>query len=325
MKISEAEPGGMPLSCLPELLNQVGYTTAFMQTAPGTFENRPQLLSNMGFQTGITGEDHDKTAYEEFGYFGLDDAALVPAAEQWVNAQTNPFFMTLLTIGTHHPYKTPSHDHKTYNSEATSRAEAYQRAVRYSHQVTELLLNSLDSLGALDNTVVIIVGDHGEAFWQHQLYSHDAVPYEEGIKVPLLMWSKTNLFEAANDNTLRQHIDVLPTILELTGLNWKGTLPGKSLLNPQGHDQLYTACWYSFSCYTLRDGNTKYIYDAFLDKFEVYDMLSDPKELNDLSDQYSRSQLEENALSLFMTRAAIDQFYQSQITNIEPAEQPKHD
>lgn len=93
-----------------------------------------------------------------------------------------------------------------------------------------VLAKTLKELNLFDETLFILTGDHGESFGEHGANSHGGAPYEEVIRVPLIMKFPRSQFSGRVAG-LVQHIDIVPTILEYAGVAGDGMqLQGKSLL-----------------------------------------------------------------------------------------------
>ena len=106
----ESTESHYPINCLPKLLEPFGYRSAHFQTAPGTFEDRSRFLLNAGFGHSVVQEDLDPDHQKKYGYLGLDDHLLVAPMLDWMTTQRrsgNPFFASMLTVMTHHPYVSP--------------------------------------------------------------------------------------------------------------------------------------------------------------------------------------------------------------------------
>lgn len=283
-EIVEGLPGGLEIPCLPQLLRKAGYRSAHFQTAPARFENRDQLLTNMGFDHFTTQESFNGQQWERFAYLGMDDRAMVGPAVRWMSEQRAaglPFFASLLTVTTHHPYVSPGNVRSVATPEEAYRA--YLTGLAYTDRMLEELFGELERAGLLENTLVIITGDHGEGFAEHGALAHNGNAYEEGMRVPLIVrLPATRSTEPIPG--LRQHIDLMPTILEVAGVRWSGRLPGRSLLSdPNGHDRIVTSCFYEDYCLTQVDkagGKLAYFYGRRA--LESFDLGSDPAERRNL-------------------------------------------
>ena len=282
MPIAEAAPDGLPVPCLPSLLAASGYRTAFLQSALAAFENRAGLTRNMGFErAGFQETLAAGGGFRRAGYLGGDDLALVPPALSWVaEGGEEPFFLTLLTSVTHHPYQVPD-ERVPWLGETR---QQYLLAIHYQDRFVGELLAGLEKLGRLDDTVVLILGDHGEAFGEHGRLQHDAVPYQEVAHVPfLLLGPQRWIGPPRHLGGLRHQVDLLPTILDLAGVPWQGTLPGRDLLASPGHDRVFTFCWYTDFCAAMREPDRTWIYHFGRRATELYAQ-SDAEQGADLAD-----------------------------------------
>ncbi len=277
----EATPGTLPSDCLPKVLSRQGYATHHMQSPELVFENRTGLATSFGFER-ITGMKHlPGEGFEEVGYFGYEDKVMVKPALDWIDKQTGPFFLSLLSVVTHHPYEVPSNFPKRDWGVGGKLAEYYD-TVAYTDAFLGELFAGFDKRGLLKNTVFVIVGDHGEAFGEHGTYQHDQTPYEEGVRVPLLFLGPG--FEAGERvQGLWQSIDILPTLLEALDLRIvAGELPGRSLLSAQPHEELFFSCWQTKRCQALRRGDLKYVHFFNRRPAEVFNLKDDPLEKHNL-------------------------------------------
>jgi hypothetical protein len=282
--ITEALPGNLPLTCLPHLLAGVGYRSAHFQTAPGGFEDRLQFLANVGFDDRFTQESIAGSDWTKLGYLGVDDRAMIAPAIDWMRSESakgTPFFASVLTITAHHPYVSPGNIQAVHDP--VQAKSAYAKAVRYTDDVVRELFAEMRRHGLLDNTLVVITGDHGEAFSEHGQIGHNGVGYEEGIRVPMILYGPV-LGKPKVVRGLRQHIDIMPTVLGLAGIEFSGELPGKSLHgDPSGHSDLITSCFYNDYCLnhlSADGGKVLFFYDKRA--LEMYDLSADPKERQNL-------------------------------------------
>jgi arylsulfatase A-like enzyme len=305
MQADEAGPWGLPLHCLPKLLHKAGYRTGFFQSA-GNFEHRIEMLSNMGFQAALVpGQSAAKPRGTKSGYLGWDERVMIAPAVEWMASSKQPFFATMLTLSTHHPYESQG---SGPSPTPAARQSYYDRALGHVDQEIRLLFEQLQSRGLLDNTVVFVVGDHGEAFGEHAgFFMHDRVPYEEVIRTPMMIHAPGRI-APGHLGGLRQHTDLVPTVLELAQLPWKGLLPGASLLSSPGHDRLVTSCWYPAECMTLRQGDLAFVFHFGRIPLEVFDLRQDPAQQHDVASRFD-DQTKEAAIDVMLNELASVQVY----------------
>ncbi len=143
--------------CLPEILSDAGYTTVYLQAADTAYMSKDQFMPAAGFEQ-VFGKEFFRYQYVSFNW-GPDDMAFFEQAAEYIedlNQKSDLWFLTLLTVGTHHPYAVP----KELANKFSSRKEA---AVAYLDQAIGDFFKQLDDAGILDNTLVLFVSDesHG--------------------------------------------------------------------------------------------------------------------------------------------------------------------
>jgi arylsulfatase A-like enzyme len=102
----------------------------------------------------------------------------------------------------------------------------YYAAISYMDAQVGILLNTLESLGTLENTVIVLWGDHGWHLGDHDLW-HKHTNFEEATRAPLLIAGPG--IKAGKTSSLTEFVDVFPTICDLAGVAIPKNLDGKSL------------------------------------------------------------------------------------------------
>ena len=124
---------------------------------------------------GGAGADTSSAGGEAFasGDFA-DDADTVAAADEWISARAgSPFFATVWTGNTHHPYVAPPGEQASFGVSDAAH-HRYLHALRHADNALGSLLAALRRLGVEEDTLVVVVGDHGEAFGRHGQSGHAA-------------------------------------------------------------------------------------------------------------------------------------------------------
>ncbi|MDP6580222.1 MAG: sulfatase [Vicinamibacterales bacterium] len=112
----------------------------------------------------------------------------------------------------------------------------YDGSIRGMDAEIGRLLEHLEQLDLADRVVVAVVGDHGEEFLEHGNSWHGQSVYGELTRVPLILWAPGRLPAGRQvDETVRT-IDLMPTLLELSGMGAPDTLQGQSLMPLLGAD-----------------------------------------------------------------------------------------
>lgn len=104
----------------------------------------------------------------------------------------------------------------------------YERAIADLDDKVGRLRDALQARGLLDNTLIVVTADHGEAFGDHGTYDHGTSLYQSQVHIPLLFWAR-DLPASWSDHPVSL-ADVAPTILDLLGAPSLQEANGQSLL-----------------------------------------------------------------------------------------------
>lgn len=168
----------------------------------------------------------------------------------------------------------------------------YLAGVRKTDDSVKELFDILQRENILGETVVIITSDHGDEFGEHGGLSHDGKMYSELVDVPLIIFDPS-LSKGMTCGKLVSTLDVSPTILHLFGLEPVNKFQGHSLLPIEDYPSIEV---YGESIekrgekergdekpiYFFCKENLKIIYREENDFWEMYDLLLDPKERNNI-------------------------------------------
>ena len=135
----------------------------------------------------------------------------------------------------------------------------YYAAISYMDAQVGILLNTLESLGTLDNTIVVLWGDHGWHLGDHDLW-HKHTNFEEATRAPLIIAGPG--IKAGKTSSLTEFVDVFPTICDLAGVAIPKNLDGKSLkplmLNNKTKGKEYSISQYPRKLKKLQLAKTTY-------------------------------------------------------------------
>jgi arylsulfatase A-like enzyme len=284
--LSEAGPAGLPGTCLPRLLRDQGYDTAFFQAASKNYESRERLVTNLGFETLVAAEDLVAGQLERVNYFGYEDAILLEPSERWLAArQGRPFLATYLTNASHHPYGAP----KTWPRRPFAPEGArnnYLNSMSYVDAVVGKLIDQYARAGLLDRTLLVVLGDHGEGFDEHGMSTHDNILYEEGVRVPLLFRPPAGQQRPPRISGPVNHLAVVPTVLDVLGFEpVDGQYMGDSVYRQSRQDPLYFACLFAGRCLGMLADNHKLIFNYTNRPPQLFNLQADPAERIDIARQ----------------------------------------
>ncbi|MEO1367296.1 MAG: sulfatase-like hydrolase/transferase, partial [Acidobacteriota bacterium] len=92
------------------------------------------------------------------------------------------------------------------------------------------LVDDLRRRGLYENTVVVLISDHGEEFYDHGSWSHGMTLYEEQLQVPIIVRLPGEAPRGVRSQRRARHVDLLPTLLDYLSLPTPPDLDGESLL-----------------------------------------------------------------------------------------------
>lgn len=104
----------------------------------------------------------------------------------------------------------------------------YDSGIAYTDNQLGIFFQKLKDLNLYDSSMIILISDHGEEFYEHNQWNHQQL-YKESLHVPLAIKFPNSEHAGKRVKSLSQGIDVLPTVLDYFGIEGKG-MQGKSLL-----------------------------------------------------------------------------------------------
>jgi len=282
--VMEARPGILPQRSLPHLLKRFSYRTAFFQTA-NNYEERPTVVANLGYDDFRGLYELPQEGFADVNYFGKEEMMMLRPSLEWVEADSSrPFFLTYLTLSTHHEYGVPPDFPQKDFGVKNKNQNRYLNAVRYTDYFIRRVFEEFEKRNLLKNTIFIIIGDHGEAFGEHGREGHNYAMWEEGLRVAGIIYAPGLFKKAWKISGFRSILDIAPTVCDLLGLEIKeGSFIGQSLLKPVEDDRkLYHFGWSKTRVMAARKGRYKYIFNMGDLLPELYDNLKDENDVNNL-------------------------------------------
>jgi arylsulfatase A-like enzyme/cytochrome c-type biogenesis protein CcmH/NrfG len=290
---------------LAKVLRQHGYRT-------GGFVGAFVLDSRWGINQGFDRyfDNFDLSRYEGKGLDAVQRPGreVVDQALPWLDEEPGrPFFAWVHLYDPHTPYAAPEPFRSRF---PVSIVGAYDAEIAYADSQVARLLDHLRERGALESTLVIAVGDHGESLGEHQEQQHGFFVYEGTVRIPLIIAGPGVPARVVADQV--RIVDVMPTVLDAVGIPVPGTVQGHSLrtLENGSHRDLlalsetfYPRYHYGWSdLQAVGDGRYKFI---LAPERELYDLQDDPGETQNLaSANPQRADALERALRDLQTRSS---------------------
>lgn len=198
-----------------------------------------------------------------------------------LNHSRSPFVAVYWSGAAHYPYK----DYSQYTSVTDNTFYPYQRYLNslklLDDEIKQLYVN-LKEKKLLDNTILIVVGDHGEIFGQHEnLWVHGQSLFQEEIKVPLLMFAPS-LFKATSIHQITSSVDIVPTLLAAINKSPARKFQGESLLSHQLNRKYIFIYNDNDEIAAINQNNIKMRISFANNTCVTYNLTSDPKEFSPL-------------------------------------------
>jgi arylsulfatase A-like enzyme/Flp pilus assembly protein TadD len=265
---------------LPQMLRERGFATGGIVSA---YVLRKETGISQGFDF-FDGDMPPTTPELSIGQVQRDGGASEKIAEHWLDTiGTSRAFLFLHLYEPHKPYAPP---------ERFAAYAPYDGEIAYADEIVGRLVKYLKSHQLYDRSTIVLLSDHGEGLGDHGEQEHGLFVYDEAIHVPLIIKQEGNAGAGRRIADLVQHIDLVPTILDLVKAPGAGNLRGRSLkpvlegsgkLQPPSiySEALYARYHFGWSELTaLTDERYRYIKAP---REELYDLARDPRERSNIA------------------------------------------
>jgi arylsulfatase A-like enzyme len=267
----------LPCTSIAQSLSARGYRTALFHSGRFGYLGMAELIRGRGFDAL---EDAGAIGGNVESSFGVDETATVDRLLGWIDEvdDASPFFAAYLPVAGHHPYASSAPGPFA----GTHEIDAYKNALYDADRALARLLDGLRRRGLDRSTMLVVVGDHGEAFGQHPNNAgHTLFIYDENVRVPFVVALPWLIHEQTRLPIVASLIDVGVTIRDLVGDDAASTgEDGRSILAPGGRMALFFTD-YARGWLGLRDGCWKYLFETDASRSKLFDVCADPGETRD--------------------------------------------
>ncbi|MBC2396635.1 LTA synthase family protein [Clostridium tetanomorphum] len=228
-------PGNAYINSLPNIMKRLGYSTVAIHPDKGSYWNWLPSLKSIGFDKCF---DSSSFNIDEIIGLGLSDESFLKQLPEILENEQQPFYSFSITLTSHSPFNIPEKykELKLNDSFNGSKIGGYFQSIRYTDKQIGNFINILDKKGLLNNSVLVIYGDHEGV---HKFFSDEVNSmqnkeswWDNNLEVPLIIYSKD--IKGETISTIGGQVDLLPTISYLMGANSSDyllTSIGRNLLN----------------------------------------------------------------------------------------------
>lgn len=273
---------GPEIPTLAEVFGKRGYATAAFIAAivlerqyglsRGFDHYGDNLSTDVTLKSGVPERRGDRVTEEALGWFNeLGD---------------EPFFAWVHYYDPHDPYDPPP----PYDTELE---HPYDGEIAFVDVQVGRLLDWLKSSGRAENTLVVLVADHGEAFGEHGVNGHTMFAHQAELHVAMMFHHPAKMRTPRSIDAVVELVDVFPTLLELAEVEPPPGLLSRSLVPALTGAEIDSVASYGENSHmlfayqwspqrSLVTHRWKYIATS---KPELYDLHADPNEQNNLIDE----------------------------------------
>lgn len=223
------DPVRPDLPWLSSALLAQGYETVGVVT-------NPHCLPVWGFGEGFN--QYLSYCSAEGGKDGNDITAVDAALSTIDCVEGKPWFVYLHLMAAHRPYTAPEGYAARFRPDkyTGTRPQRWVQAdlVKYDGEIAWVdeqvgrLVAELKRQGQYDNTLIMLVSDHGEQFGEHGAQGHGVSLHEEELRVPLILKLPGGRLDGETRQALVEMVDIAPTVLDLLGLQPESRFEGRS-------------------------------------------------------------------------------------------------
>ncbi len=215
---------------LAEYMSKEGYYTAFFHGGRNGTMGFDKFTLNSGFQK-YYGLDEYQTADKDFdGNWGIYDEPYLNYFCETISEFKKPFMASVFTLSSHQPYSVP----QQYKGVFPKGYLAIHESVGYTDYALKKFFEVAATKEWYSNTLFVITADHTQSLFFPE-YANSIGEY----KVPLVLFHPGKKV-IADTSKVSQHVDIMPTILDYTGIEAKKTiLFGRSLIDSTSEGRVY--------------------------------------------------------------------------------------
>ncbi len=263
---------GNKINTLPTILGKKGYSTAFFHGATNGSMRFNSFASQAGFQHYFGRFEYNNDAHFDKTW-GILDEYFNPWTAKKLTTLKAPFFATLFTLSSHHPYYIPDHMKK----KVIKGPQPICASINYGDYSLRKFFEEAKKQPWFNNTLFILCADHTPAT-DDPIYSQRSQMY----RIPIVFYHPKKLIQPKLEKKIFQQIDILPTVLDAINIKTKYYSFGNSYFqktNNEGITYLEGTYQYFFNRYmfTFSNDKARNLYDFTVLKKHTKDYLKKNK------------------------------------------------
>ncbi len=278
---------GNKYESLPSKLKKYNYTAKFFHGGTNGTMGFDSYCKIAGFDSYFGKSEYNNDADYD-GKWGIWDEPFLNYFSENLNSIKQPFFASIFTLSSHHPYKVPD----KYKEKFAKGKLPIQETIGYTDFCLQKFFEKSSNTNWFKNTLFIITADHTSEASLPEYSSNYGI-----YRIPIIFYDPTTDLSIYSDNLPAQQIDIMPTVLSYLGLKDKIFCFGNNLLDT---NSLRFAINYQQPFYQLIMLNYLLQFDG-QKSFSIFDIYKDPELKNNLLKQKNEKVLKlEKILKAFI-------------------------
>ena len=265
------------------VMKQRGWRTAYLHNGDMEWGGANEMIDNEGYEIV---EDFRTLKAPALTSWGAEDRYLIDRLIRWIDEKPGqPFLAYCWTDQTHHPYaQSPGAPRTDFFQGKPPKALAedlgnYLNVLHDTDAHLGRLFAALRERGLADDTLVVITGDHGEAFCDpHDQQQHGFSVWQEEVSVPFMVWNPRLFPGGGRSAAVGGHVDLNPTIADILGAEIPDAWQGHSLFAPDRPDRTFFVASVDDYIFGIREDRWKYVLEMTGGREWLFDLAADPLE-----------------------------------------------
>jgi phosphoglycerol transferase MdoB-like AlkP superfamily enzyme len=283
--------GNNKINSLATILSDRGYETAFYHGATNGSMRFDGFAALAGYKKYVGRNEYGNEKHSD-GTWGILDEYFNPWTAREISKLKQPFFSTLFTLSSHHPYYIPPN----YRKIVKKGSHPICASINYADYSLREFFKEAKKQPWFNNTLFVLCADHTPAS-NSVMYSQRTHMY----KIPIVFYHPLKLIKPQKEKIIFQQLDILPTILDLLNIKTNFYSYGKSYFNKSDREAItyIEGAYYYFNknhLYSFSNDKARNLYDFVVRKEYTDDSLAcyktetkvDEKRLKSIIQRYNR-------------------------------------
>ncbi len=261
--------GNNKIISLATILSQRGYETAFYHGATNGSMRFDGFAALAGYKKYFGRKEYNNEKHSD-GTWGILDEYFNPWTAREMSKLKQPFFSTLFTLSSHHPYYIPPN----YKKIVKKGPQPICASINYADYALREFFKEAKKQPWFNNTLFVLCADHTPAS-NSVMYSQRTHMY----KIPIVFYHPKKLVKPKKEKIIFQQLDILPTILDLINVKTTFYSYGKSYFNKSDREAVtyIEGAYYYFNknhMFSFSNDKARNLYDFVVRKEFTEDSLA---------------------------------------------------